>query len=150
MDRTVLCNCCENWILQWGEFYREGEGFVSLPHGHLWRKERETTFTDLRTSITYVVHDTKGFKHLEPVAGVALPLLNRCCSVILIEFGPKTQPLPLDFTCPVCKTPWSITQDPMLPLVPLFTNDKSGATFKLNADSAQSCLSLVGTRTPVS
>lgn len=130
---TTLHDCCERWILKWGEFYQEEAEFVCLPYGHQWRK-RGRAFMDLERSITYRMRAARGFKYLEP-EGVDPPLVNWCCYKILSQHGPQipVRQLPFHWACPVCNTPWSITEGlaRWLLRLRLYRNESLERTFKL-------------------
>lgn len=150
-DRTVLPNCCENWILAQGRFYGLGEAFAVLPCGHVWRREGEGEFRD-QASVLWKVDFIKGFPYLKPERADP-PILNRCCSTILIEHGPqiRDEQLPFQFGCPVCGTPWSIAQSVGADLlnVRLYTNKSVEKTFRLIDEAVPPYLELVAQHTLV-
>ncbi len=143
----ILSNCCEEWILRWGQHYEPGTYFICVPCGHSWRKD-DRAFVDMLTSVAYQIVDVRGFRSMEPV-GAPAPITKRCCSMILIEHGNKIQELPFGFQCPVCKTPWRVEQDPNLFRVRLYVNEETEIVFRLN-DAAIPFLSVVAERAPVS
>lgn len=109
MDRRLLPDCCEDWILDWGSRYPEGKSFACLECGRRWTKLDEDTYQDEGKTI-YRRTETRGFPSLAAVEGAA-PLLNRCCLKVLLEYGPKMTKVEA-FECPVCDTRWRKQADP--------------------------------------
>ena len=111
MKRTVLPNCCEEWIVESGGYYAEGRSFKCLPCGHAWRKQSDGFVEDASGAEYRLVRTLSGFPYLEPVSGPA-PVVNRCCSGYLTKHGAAVA-APLDgFACPVCETQWRIEFEP--------------------------------------
>jgi hypothetical protein len=106
-SRTLLPDCCEDWILQYGGFYETGSAFQCLECGTGWRKSerrsfrRETDGVEFRKTVR--TGDDAEFASLVPVDGPA-PLLDRCCAQILLRLGPAMKVERFD--CPVCHTAW--------------------------------------------
>jgi hypothetical protein len=109
VDRRLLPDCCEDWILDWGARYPEGKHFSCLECGRAWTKQADDTFQDEGGAVYHRV-EARGFPSLAAAEGAA-PLLNRCCLKILIEYGPKMTKVE-EFECPVCDTRWRKQSDP--------------------------------------
>ena len=106
-ERNVLPNCCEEWILRFGQFYPTTGEFNCLPCNHIWGREG-ANFVERRTGMVYTRSNTnRGFEYLTPKSA-APPILNRCCSTILLEFGPRTSKPVYDFMCPICGIKWGL------------------------------------------
>lgn len=134
--RVVLCNECEEWILQHGDFYFVGANIICLPCGHKWRKENPGRFMLLENGIkqdpVYIVKEAPpGFRYLDPEDGPK-PLLNRCCSMLLIKHGPCIQPDVKEYLCPYCGAQWIVRRLPgTFGGVPQFEHKTTGDRFEL-------------------
>ncbi len=153
--RTVLCNDCEPWILKNREFLKKGKEFMVLPCAHKWRRKGGKEFVNLETAIVWRVVVRNKYPSLEP-KGASSPTTRRCCSDNLLSYGPRIpiKELPLEFECPVCDTPWRITDGvgPELVKVRMYTNTRTGKTFRRRgaADEAMSpFLEQIAQHTPV-
>lgn len=137
-ETPVLPNCCENWILQWGRFYKGSEEFMCVPGGHKWKKTLADHFIELSTKQIYILADDQGFLFLKPKEGPE-PKLARCCNLILLEHG-NTAPDKFSFACPRCKTQWLIGRDAILTLIPVFTNIGTGERYKIEIPNKVGCV----------
>ncbi|MBI4122928.1 MAG: hypothetical protein HY458_01025 [Parcubacteria group bacterium] len=154
IGRTILLNCCENWILQWGKFYEDGKEFVCLPNSHPWRKEKRNRYTNLASSIVWTVDSLKGYPFLKPEGSTTPPVLKRCCSEILIKHGSEIPErcLPLQFECPVCEAFCSVELEKVHGLfVRLYTThaNNNSETFRLREEATPPFLEPVFEPAPV-
>src|SRR5687767_4873915 len=104
MQRRVLPDCCEDWILTYGRYYDDGQEFVCLECGAPWRRETEGRFRQGTTSAVYQEAERRGYRYLSPESEDA-PATERCCAQILTTYGPTMRVNA--FQCPVCGTPWT-------------------------------------------
>jgi hypothetical protein len=106
-ERTILADCCEDWILQFGRHYQPGEGFCCLECGASWRKGAPGHFQRVSDGRGFVerTRNCEGaeFRYLSSEDGTE-PLIERCCAQILLRFGEIMTPV--EFACPVCHTKW--------------------------------------------
>ena len=106
-ERVILADCCEDWILAWGGFYRAGQSFGCPECATEWRKSAPETYrrADGRE---FVRRQRTGpeasFPYLAAADGVE-PAVDRCCATILLAHGERLAEGP--FTCPVCGTTWT-------------------------------------------
>jgi hypothetical protein len=125
MDRVILADCCEDWIIEWGGFYADGARFGCPEDATAWQKTAKDTFTrgDGRG---FVRRERKGpessFPYLAAQDGHE-PNVERCCAKILLRHGER---MPEGaFSCPVCGTNWDRRTERLHGLrVPVFA--KSG------------------------
>ncbi|MBI3976794.1 MAG: hypothetical protein HY331_01285 [Chloroflexi bacterium] len=105
--RTVLPDCCEDWILAYGRFYPAGEAFECLECSTEWRKEAPDRFVRVRDSQAFVrrvrVAEGAEFPYLAAADGHD-PITERCCAQILLRHGPAMKVEA--FACPICGTRW--------------------------------------------
>lgn len=106
-ERVILNDCCEDWIIAWGGFYRPGSSFVCPECATEWRKPREATFERTSDRREFTRRVRRGpedeFPYLAAVDGQE-PIVERCCAKILLTHGAR---MPEGaFTCPVCATAW--------------------------------------------
>ena len=101
---------------------------MCLPCGHEWDCVGPMRFRQIAEGTKiFRVETINGYEFLNPEGETPGLVLNRCCSQILIQHGPAIMMdtvLPLQFDCPVCKTPWIIKWDPML--TPCLVFEKAG------------------------
>lgn len=109
MNRRLLPDCCEDWILTWASHYPVGKAFACLECGRNWLKLDADRYRD-ESGVLYRRSERRGFASLTAEEGQD-PLLNRCCLKILLEYGPKMQKV-LEFACPICDTRWRKEPDP--------------------------------------
>lgn len=119
----ILADCCEDWILEWGQYYDAGTAFACPECGTDWRAEGADRF--LR------VADGHSFRRRERAAGAGRfaslsaadgrePIVERCCAKILLQHGSHLASG--EFRCPVCRTEWTIGSTRLHGLrVPTFT-----------------------------
>ena len=110
-ERTILNDCCEDWIIQWGGFYRSGAAFVCPECGTGWRKtqgayERPSDGRSFARRVRKGPEDE--FPYLAAVDGQE-PIVDRCCAKILLTHGARMPEGP--FACPVCATAWTKRTD---------------------------------------
>lgn len=108
-ERVILNDCCEDWILEWGQFYDKGNAFSCPECATTWRAQGEGRYAR--------EGDGYAFRRRERRAGVgAFPLLgaedgrepatDRCCAKILLQHGAHAPAGEL--VCPACRTQWTI------------------------------------------
>ena len=108
LQRNVLPDCCEDWILQYGSYYTAGQTFRCLECSTEWQKVEPGRFRRLGDGRTFVrrvrVSEGSEFPYLAAADGHN-PITERCCARILLEFGSSMK---VDgFVCPVCGTRWT-------------------------------------------
>ena len=106
MDRVILADCCEDWIIEWGGFYAAGAGFSCPECATAWEKIADGAFTR-RDGRSFVRRERTGpaasFPYLASRDGHQ-PNVERCCAKILLKHGDRMTDGP--FACPVCGTHW--------------------------------------------
>jgi len=106
MDRVILADCCEDWIIEWGGFYEDGAVFACPEDATEWTKTGPSAFrrADGRA---FIRRERKGpeasFPYLAEKAGDE-PNVERCCAKILLAHGERMRDG--SFACPVCGTHW--------------------------------------------
>ena len=120
-ERTILADCCEDWIIEWGGFYRRGSAFRCPECATEWTKSDEDTYRrgDARD---FVRRSRRGpsaeFPYLAAADGHE-PNVERCCAKILLAHGERMADG--EFSCPVCGTEWTRTTERLHGLrVPVF------------------------------
>lgn len=106
-QRTILPDCCEDWIVAYGRCYEENDEFPCLECGTEWRKTGSGRFQRRSDERTFVerTRPRGGEEHpyLAPEEGEE-PVTARCCARIILQHGPSTKVE--RFLCPVCRTEW--------------------------------------------
>jgi ssDNA-binding Zn-finger/Zn-ribbon topoisomerase 1 len=107
-ERTILADCCEDWILQFGRYYPPSEDFSCPECGTPWQKLAAGRFRRAGDGQTFVERSrgSEGaeFRYLS-AEDATEPLVERCCAQILLRYGER---MPLaGFRCPVCHTQWT-------------------------------------------
>jgi hypothetical protein len=106
MDRVILADCCEDWIIEWGGFYAAGAAFSCPECATGWTKAGPATFTR-SDGRTFARRERSGpeaaFPYLAASDGHE-PNVDRCCAKILLKHGDRMPDGP--FECPVCATRW--------------------------------------------
>ena len=106
-ERTILADCCEDWIIDWGGFYPVGRAFRCPEDATEWSKIATDEYrrADGRA---FTRRTRKGpqaeFPYLAAADGHE-PNVERCCAKILLAHGERMADGP--FTCPVCGTAWT-------------------------------------------
>ncbi len=107
-ERTILADCCEDWILQFGEYYRQEEDFACPECATGWQKLGTGRFQRAADRRVFVKRSRAGesthFSYLSAEDGTE-PLLERCCAQILLRHGERLAVE--EFRCPVCHTHWA-------------------------------------------
>ncbi len=136
-ERTILNDCCEDWIVQWGPFYRQGSGFACPECGTEWSAAGSGTFQRTADHREFRRRDRAGgterFPYLAAADGQE-PRVERCCTKILLTHGPGMR----DglFVCPVCSTRWTKRTERLHGLrVPVF--EKAGLAEPLTIQSGR-------------
>lgn len=127
-ERTILNDCCEDWIIQWGGFYRAAAAFSCPECATDWRKGEGSTYERPSDGRSFARRLRRGpadeFPYLAAVDGQE-PIVDRCCAKILLTHGARMTEG--SFACPVCATEWSKRTDRLHGLrVPVFS--KAGLT----------------------
>ncbi|MBI3964639.1 MAG: hypothetical protein HY329_03305 [Chloroflexi bacterium] len=106
-DRLVLADCCEDWILEYGRFYRQGDHFHCPECRTEWEKTGRGELRRLGDGRRFVerarVADDATFAYLAADPGPE-PLVERCCAKIILGKGPLMAEGP--FWCPICRAEW--------------------------------------------
>ncbi|MCL5256229.1 MAG: hypothetical protein M1319_00325 [Chloroflexi bacterium] len=106
-QRTILPDCCEDWILTYGKCYEEGEEFRCLECGTQWVKTGEGNYRRGSDKRAFVERSrTRGgeeYPYLAPQEGPE-PVTQRCCARIILRHGQDTKVE--HFVCPICRTEW--------------------------------------------
>lgn len=110
-QRLVLPDCCEDWILSYGSFYRVGDAFACPECTAVWGKVGAGRFerqADRRRFARWQ-HESEGavFPYLAPEDGPG-PILERCCAQMLLRYAPITRLR--DLRCPICRASWQRTE----------------------------------------
>jgi uncharacterized Zn ribbon protein len=105
-ERVILSDCCEDWIIEWGGFYKNGRSFRCPECATNWTKTETETYrrgdSRLFTRRTRVGPQAS-FPYLAAADGHQ-PNVERCCAKILLSHGER---MPDGvFVCPVCGTEW--------------------------------------------
>lgn len=106
-ERTILNDCCEDWILEWGLFYAADARFTCPECATEWERTSAgyRRATDRRD---FVRRERTGGDERFPFLAAAdgqEPRVERCCTKILLTHGAQ---MPEGaFVCPVCRTRWS-------------------------------------------
>jgi hypothetical protein len=111
-ERTILNDCCEDWIIQWGGFYGTGASFACPECATDWGKPRAAAFRRASDGREFTRRVRRGeedtFPYLAAVDGQE-PNVERCCAKILLTHGARMPEGP--FACPVCDTRWTKRTD---------------------------------------
>ena len=106
-ERTILNDCCEDWIVDWGAFYAPGARFACPECATAWtaapsgfRRDADSRDFERRER----AGGTGRFAYLAAADGQE-PRVERCCTKILLAHGAHMPDGP--FECPVCSTRWS-------------------------------------------
>ena len=120
-ERTILADCCEDWIIDWGGFYVSGRAFRCPECATEWSKTADDSYrrADAREFVRKVRRGPQAeFSYLAAAAGDE-PNVERCCAKILLAHGERMAEGP--FTCPVCRAEWTLTTQRLHGLrVPVF------------------------------
>ena len=106
-ERVILADCCEDWIIEWGGFYKPERAFRCPECATDWTKSAADTYRrgdgrafQRRTR----VGPQASFPYLASSDGHQ-PNVERCCAKILLSRGER-MPDGI-FVCPVCGTEWN-------------------------------------------
>jgi len=136
MDRVILADCCEDWIIEWGGYYANGARFNCPEDATAWQKTVADEFVRA-DGRAFVRRERKGpesaFPYLAAKDGHE-PNVERCCAKILLRHGEGMPDGP--FACPVCGTKWERRTERLHGLrVPVFA--KSGLAEPLTVQSGR-------------
>lgn len=107
-ERTILNDCCEDWILQWGGFYGQGASFACPECGTEWEKTDLPAYHRRSDGRDFVRRErTRGEERFAYLAAADAqePRVERCCTKILLAHGATMRDG--EFACPVCGTRWT-------------------------------------------
>ncbi|HUG56343.1 MAG TPA: hypothetical protein VMJ92_04620 [Candidatus Limnocylindrales bacterium] len=105
VERVILADCCEDWIIEWGGFYAPGAAFACPECATEWTKTTEGEYA--RADRRFVRRERRGPESSFPYLAAAdgrEPNVDRCCAKILLAHGERLREGP--FSCPVCGTLW--------------------------------------------
>ena len=105
-ERVILADCCEDWIIEWGGYYKLGRAFRCPECATEWKKSGSDEY--LRGDGRLFQRRTRvgpqaSFPFLASADGQQ-PQVERCCAKILLSHGERMPDGP--FVCPVCGTEW--------------------------------------------
>ena len=137
MDRVILADCCEDWIVEWGGFYAPGAAFSCPECTTHWEATGAGAFKRM-DGRSFVRRERTGpsaaFPYLATQDGHE-PNVERCCAKILLKHGAGMTDGP--FACPVCGTKWERRTERLHGLrVPVFA--KSGLAEPLTVQPGRS------------
>jgi hypothetical protein len=120
-ERTILADCCEDWIIEWGGFSRAGREFRCPECETEWKKTEGDAYRrgDGRSFVRRARSGPNAeFPYLAAADGHE-PNVERCCAKILLAHGERMAEG--SFVCPVCGTEWARTTQRLHGLrVPVF------------------------------
>ena len=120
-ERVILADCCEDWIIEWGGFYKSGRAFRCPECATEWVKTGDEIYSrgDGRVFARRTrVGPQASFPYLAAADGHQ-PNIDRCCAKILLAHGAGMSDGP--FQCPVCGTEWQRSTERLHGLrVPVF------------------------------
>src|SRR5438093_9169761 len=105
-ERVILADCCEDWIIEWGGFYKSDRSFSCPECATEWKKTDTDTYRrgDGRVFTRRTrVGPQASFPYLGAADG-RQPNVERCCAKILLSHGERMADGA--FVCPVCGTEW--------------------------------------------
>ena len=108
MERVILPDCCEDWIIAYGSYYDAGSRFECVECGTPWQKLEPGRFQEVRSERVWAERtraaEGQQFRYLEPEKGEGA-LTNRCCAKLILDYGDRIK-AGKQFACPVCGTEW--------------------------------------------
>ncbi len=108
MERVILPDCCEDWILACGAFYDEGARFECIECAGAWQKLEPGRYRQVRSGRVWVERgrhaEGREFRYLEAEEGEGA-ITDRCCAKLILEYGDRIQP-GREFACPLCGATW--------------------------------------------
>lgn len=108
MERVILPDCCEDWILNYGPYYDPDSEFECIECGTPWHKLEPHRFQETHGGRVWVekTRSAEGqrFRYLEPETGEGA-LTNRCCAKLILDYGERLK-VGKEFICPLCGTQW--------------------------------------------
>jgi uncharacterized Zn ribbon protein len=142
-ERVILNDCCEDWIVQWGGFYREGAAFACPECATEWSKSAPATYRRAADRREFQRRERGAEDHFPYLAAAdgQEPRVERCCTKILLTHGERMR----DglFVCPVCATRWTKRTERLHGLrVPVF--EKEGLAEPLTVQPGRTRPFLVG------
>ena len=106
MERVILPDCCEDWILTYGPYYAADSSFECIECGTSWQKLERGRFQQTRNGRVWAERtrsaEGQQFRYLEPETGEGA-LTNRCCAKLILGYGERLK-VGKQFACPLCKT----------------------------------------------
>lgn len=143
-ERVILSDCCEDWIVQWGGFYRPGGDFACPECATEWRKTGEASYRRPADGRDFTRRERAGpedrFPYLAAADGQE-PRVERCCTKILLTHGDRLREG--SWVCPVCATRWTKRSERLHGLrVPVF--EKEGLDEPLTIQPGRTRPFLVG------
>ncbi len=147
MERVVLPDCCEDWILTYGPYYDPGSHFECIECGTPWHKLEPGRFQQTRSEQVWAektrTAEGQEFRYLEPETGEGA-LTNRCCAKLILGYGDRIK-VGKEFSCPVCGTNWKkeMVQHPSGIQVAGYTNTTRKVTLAIQKGPTRDYLVLV-------
>ena len=135
MERVILPDCCEDWILAYGAYYGYGAEFECIECGTPWRKLEAGRFQEAGGERVWAerAREAEGqqFRYLEGEGGEGA-LTNRCCAKLILGYGERIRD-GKQFTCPICGSGWKkeTIQHRSGMQVPAYTNASRGLTIAI-------------------
>ena len=135
MERVILPDCCEDWILAYGAYYAHGAEFECIECGTPWRKLEAGRFQETGSGRVWAerAREAEGqqFRYLEAEGGESA-LTNRCCAKLILGYGERVKD-GKRFTCPVCGSEWKkeVVQHRSGMQVAAYTNVARGVTIAI-------------------
>lgn len=148
-ERTILNDCCEDWIVQWGGFYQAGASFACPECGTEWQKADGPGYRRLTDRRDFTRKERVGpgdrFPYL--AADGQEPRVERCCTKILLTHGDRMREGL--FVCPVCSTRWTKRTERLHGLrVPVFEKEGLAEPLTIQAGRTRPFLIAVSEYSP--
>lgn len=144
MERVILPDCCEDWILAYGAFYKEGSEFDCIECGSPWRKLESGKYQSRTSGQTWSMrtHEAEDQQfHYLSAEGGQKAMVERCCARILLSFGERIK-LGRQFNCPLCGSTWKKDALPHRSglQVTAYTNQTTGVSIAIQAGKGRDFL----------
>jgi hypothetical protein len=144
MDRVILPDCCEDWVLDYGAYYKHGAHFECIECGTPWRKLEAGRYEETGSGRIWAerAREAEGqmFRYLESEGGAGV-LTNRCCAKLILGYGDRIK-AGKQFTCPICASQWKkgMVQHRSGMQVAGYTSSQQGVTIVIQKGSGRDFL----------